>query len=161
MEQMLEKALELRGNGQHKESNKIMMDLVRKFPDHASINYQCAWSFDVLGEETKAVPYYEKAIELGLPSKELEGALIGLGSTYRTIGEYEKSKETFLKGLKLFPENHAIKVFYSMTLYNLEEYQQAMEVLLLCLVNTTSDDEIRNYEKAIRFYADKLNETWK
>ena len=48
-----------------------------------------------------------------------------------------------------------------MTLYNLEEYQQAMEVLLLCLVNTTSDDEIRNYEKAIRFYADKLNETWK
>lgn len=161
MEQMLEKALELRGNGQHKESNKIMMDLVQKFPDHASINYQCAWSFDVLGEETKAVPYYEKAIELGLPSKELEGALIGLGSTYRTIGEYEKSKETFLKGLKLFPNNHAIKVFYSMTLYNLEEYQQAMEVLLLCLVNTTSDDEIRNYEKAIRFYADKLNETWK
>lgn len=161
MEQMLEKALELRGNGQHKESNKIMMDLVQKFPDHASLNYQCAWSFDVLGEETKAVPYYEKAIELGLPSKEMEGALLGLGSTYRTIGEYEKSKETFLKGLKLFPDNHAIKVFYSMTLYNLEEYQQAMEVLLLCLVNTTSDDEIRNYEKAIRFYADKLNETWK
>lgn len=161
MEQILEKALDLRGKGQLKESNNILIDLVQNFPNHASLNYQCAWSFDVLGEETKAVPYYEKAIELGLPSKELEGALIGLGSTYRTIGEYEKSKETFLKGLKLFPDNHAIKVFYSMTLYNLEEYQQAMEVLLLCLVNTTSDDEIRNYEKAIRFYVDKLNETWK
>lgn len=161
MEQMLEKALDLRGKGQLKESNNILIDLVQNFPNHASLNYQCAWSFDVLGEETKAVPYYEKAIELGLPSKELEGALIGLGSTYRTIGEYKKSKETFLKGLKLFPDNHAIKVFYSMTLYNLEEYQQAMEVLLLCLVNTTSDDEIRNCEKAIRFYADKLNETWK
>lgn len=161
MEQMLEKALDLRGKGQLKESNNILIDLVQNFPNNASLNYQCAWSFDVLGEETKAVPYYEKAIELGLPSKELEGALIGLGSTYRTIGEYKKSKETFLKGLKLFPDNHAIKVFYSMTLYNLEEYQQAMEVLLLCLVNTTSDDEIRNCEKAIRFYADKLNETWK
>ncbi|MBD8027435.1 tetratricopeptide repeat protein [Ureibacillus sp. 179-F W5.1 NHS] len=160
MEQILEKALDLRGKGKLKESNNILIDLVQNFPNHASLNYQCAWSFDVLGEETRAVPYYEKAIKLGLPKKELEGALIGLGSTYRTIGEYEKSKETFQKGLKLFPNNHAIKVFYSMTLYNLEEYQQAMEVLLLCLVNTTTDEDLLNYEKAIRFYANKLNETW-
>ncbi|MEK9197249.1 tetratricopeptide repeat protein [Ureibacillus sp. FSL E2-3493] len=160
MEQILEKALDLRGKGKLKESKNILIDLVQNFPNHASLNYQCAWSFDVLGEETRAVPYYEKAIKLGLPKKELEGALIGLGSTYRTIGEYEKSKETFQKGLKLFPNNHAIKVFYSMTLYNLEEYQQAMEVLLLCLVNTTTDEDLLNYEKAIRFYANKLNETW-
>ena len=47
-----------------------------------------------------------------------------------------------------------------MTLYNLNEHSQAMELLIKCLVDTTSDEEIMNYERAIRFYSDKLNEVW-
>lgn len=158
---MIEKAILLRENGKHKESNELLVKLVQEFPNHAVINYQCAWSFDLLGEEAKAVPYYIRAIELGLPSYELEGAILGLGSTYRTLGEYDKSRTTFLKGIKLFPENRAMKVFYSMTLYNLHENQQAMELLLKCLIETTSDQNILSYKRAIEFYSDKLDETWK
>ena len=161
MEKDLDKAIDLRRNGNYKESNEMLIKLVQEFPDHASFNYQCAWSFDLLGEEAKAVPYYEKAIRLGLPSKELEGALLGLGSTYRTLGEYEKSKSTLLKGIELFPYNKAIQTFYSMTLYNLNEHSEAMELLLKCLLETTSDAEIISYKKAIEFYSDKLDEVWK
>lgn len=137
MNNKLGKALALRKNGNHKESNELLSELVKEFPDDALYNYQCAWSFDILGEEEKAVPFYENAIKIGLPSKDMEGAVLGLGSTYRALGEYEKSKETFLKGMELFPDNHVIKVFYSMTLYNLKEHSQAMELLLKCLINTT------------------------
>lgn len=161
MKKELEKAIELRNNGDYQESNKLLIELVENDPNDAFINYQCAWSFDVLGEESRAVPYYEKAIRLGLSGKELEGALLGLGSTYRTLGEYEKSQETFLKGIKLFPNNMAIQAFYSMTLYNLNEYSAAMELLLKCLVDTTSDKDILQYRKAIDFYADKLDNVWK
>lgn len=119
------------------------------------------WSFDLLGKELQAVPFYEKSIQLGLSSKELEGALLGLGSTYRTLGEYEKSKNVFLKGIELFPNNRAIQTFYSMTLYNLNEHTKAMELLLNCLINTTTDDEILKYKKAIDFYSDKLDTVWK
>jgi tetratricopeptide (TPR) repeat protein len=157
----LEKAVELRESGNHKESKELLMKLVQEFPNNASINYQCAWSFDLLGEESKAVPFYEKAIKLGLSSKELEGALLGLGSTYRTLGEYEKSKSIFLKGIESFPENRAIQTFYSMTLYNLNEHSKAMELLLKCLIDTTTDDEISKYKKAIDFYSNKLDEIWK
>lgn len=136
------------------------MKLVQEFPDNASINYQCAWSFDLLGEESKAVPFYENGIKLGLSSMELEGALLGLGSTYRTLGDYEKSKRTFLKGIELFPDNRAIQTFYSMTLYNLNEHSKAMELLLKCLIDTTTDDEILSYKKAVDFYSDKLDEIW-
>lgn len=157
----LEKAINLRKNGNYKESSELLIKLVKEYPNNASINYQCAWSFDLLGEESKAVPFYEKAIELGLSSTELEGALIGLGSTYRTLGEYDKSKNIFLKGIESFPDNRAIQTFYSMTLYNLNEHSQAMELLLKCLIDTTTNDEILKYKKAIGFYLNKLDEIWK
>ncbi|MFD2630232.1 tetratricopeptide repeat protein [Oceanobacillus kapialis] len=160
MEGKLNKAIELRKGKQYKESNAILLELVVKYPDNPFVNYQCAWSFDLLGEEAEAVPFYEKAIELGLPEKELEGAIIGLGSTYRALGNYEKSESTFLKGLQRFPENRALQTFYSMTLYNLKQHSRAMELLLQCLVETTTDKNIVSYERAINFYLDKLDETW-
>jgi tetratricopeptide (TPR) repeat protein len=160
MSKELNKALDLRKEGKQRESNEVLLKLAKEFPDDALINYQCAWSFDVLGEESEAVPFYEKAIKLGLSGKDLEGALLGLGSTYRTLGEYEKSRDILLKGISSFPENRAIQVFYSMTLYNLEEYNNAMELLLKCLVDTTADKEILCYKEAISFYSDKLNNIW-
>lgn len=161
MELELEKAICLRKGGKTKESNEMIESLVHKFPDNATLNYQCAWSFDLLGEEAKAVPYYEKAIQLELPEEELQGAIIGLGSTYRTLGEYEKSKSVFQKGIKAFPTNRAIQTFYSMTLYNLNEHSEAMELLLKCLIETTEDSTILAYKKALNFYSDKLNQIWK
>ncbi|SDY58095.1 Tetratrico peptide repeat-containing protein [Evansella caseinilytica] len=160
MKKELDKALDLRKSGIYKESNEILIKMVQKFPNNASINYQCAWSFDLLGEERKAVPFYENAIQLGLSSKELEGAIIGLGSTYRTLGEYAKSKGIFQKGIDTFPNNRAIQTFYSMTLYNLKEHNKAMEFLLKCLLETTKDTQIINYKRAIAFYSDKLDEIW-
>ena len=156
----LNKAIGLRAAGKQEESNQLLMALVQEFPEHPQINYQCAWSFDLLGEEERAVPYYEKAIQLGLEKDDLEGALLGLGSTYRTLGEYEKSRSTFAKGIELFPANQALKVFLAMTLYNSAEHQQAMEILLKCLAETFADKNISAYKKAIGFYADKLDETW-
>ncbi len=70
-------------------------------------------------------------------------------------------RKYFLKGMELFPDNHAIQVFYSMTLYNLKEHSKAMELILKCLINTTNDKEILSYKRALNFYSDKLDETWK
>lgn len=158
MNSKINKAIKLRENGDLKESNEMFSILIKNYPDHAYVNYQYAWSFDVLGKEKEAVSFYERAIKLGLTGKDLEEAFLGLGSTYRALGEYEESKNTFQKGIDLFPDNKAIQVFYSMTLYNLKEYSTAMEILLKCLSETTLDVDILNYKKAITFYSDKLNE---
>ncbi|QEK63641.1 hypothetical protein FX981_01882 [Bacillus safensis] len=55
METKLEKAIELRKSGHLQESNEMLSHLVEEYPDHASIHYQCAWSYDLLGEERQAV----------------------------------------------------------------------------------------------------------
>ncbi|MFS0688337.1 tetratricopeptide repeat protein [Sporosarcina sp. 179-K 8C2 HS] len=156
----LSKAIVLRSEGKLTESNEILQALAKDDPKSAEINYQCAWSFDVLGKEAEAVPYYEKALQLGLNDEDALGATIGLGSTYRTLGRYKKSKAVFESGLARFPENNALKTFYAMTLYNVGEHVEAMEILLACLVQTTNDPDIKSYERAISFYSDKLDKTW-
>ncbi|WP_025025998.1 tetratricopeptide repeat protein [Caldalkalibacillus mannanilyticus] len=160
MRSELTKAIALRNERKFQESNEILTELALKYPDDPEINYHCAWSFDVLGKELEAVPYYEKAISQGLAGEDLEGACIGLGSTYRVIGQYEKSREVLERGIRLFPANKAIQAFYSMTLFNTGQHDKAMELLLKSLVETSSDKNIQSYKKAILFYSDKLEKTW-
>lgn len=47
-----------------------------------------------------------------------------------------------------------------MTLYNLQEHQAAMKLLLTCLMETTKDSEMLSYQKAIDFYAPRLEQIW-
>lgn len=154
----LEEAIQLRNQGKYKEANALLVELAKQYPANAQVNYHCAWSFDVMGLEAEAVPYYEEAIQLGL---EEQGAYVGLGSTYRTLGEYEKSQRVLEKGIELFPEYVALKTFYAMTLYNLNEHEKAMEILLTSLAKTSADPSIAAYKKAIEFYAPQLDTVWK
>lgn len=153
-------ALQFRKENNLLESNQILVKLAEQNSQSAYINYQCAWSFDCLGEEAKAVPYYEKAIQGGLAKADLQNAYLGLGSTFRALGEYEKSKATFTKAIEEFPDNEGLQVFYAMTLYNLNAHQTAMELLLKCIANTSSDSNVQKYKEALHFYSDKLDETW-
>ncbi|MDM5210326.1 tetratricopeptide repeat protein [Peribacillus sp. NJ4] len=153
----LEMALSLRSKKEFEKSNQLLMDLARQNPGDAVIQYQCAWSLDILGLEVKAVSHYEAALKLGLPEEDAKGAYLGLGSTYRTIGEYEKSRRTFESGLAKFPEDKALLVFRAMAFYNLGQHDQAMESLLKIIAETSNDREIQSYAKAIEFYSDKLD----
>lgn len=53
-----------------------------------------------------------------------------------------------------------MRTFLAMALYNVGEYREAMEILLVNLAETSWDPEIQSYEKALLFYADRLDETW-
>jgi tetratricopeptide (TPR) repeat protein len=89
----------------------------------------------------------------------LNAAIIGLGSTYRTVGRYQQSKDLLEKGIKQF-DNQAMKVFLAMTLYNLKAHEAAMQQLLQLLAETSSDSSIRQFSEAIAYYADRLNDIW-
>jgi len=71
-----------------------------------------------------------------------------------------QSKAVLEVGMNLFPQNQALKVFYTMTLYNLNEHDKAMETLLSCLMENTANEDILAYKNAIQFYANKLDQIW-
>ena len=160
LQQKLTAAVQLRETGKHDEARALLRELHSEFPNDAQVNLQYAWIHDLLGLEREAIPFYESAVKSGLNGEDLQGALLGMGSTYRCIGEYQKAKETFLRALELFPERNEFKVFLAMTYYNLGEHSKAMELLLISLAETSKDEGILSYNRAIRFYADKLDETW-
>ena len=160
LQNRLASAVHLRESENHEEARQLLLALHAELPDDPQVNYQCAWIHDLLGLEKEAIPFYEKAVQTGLRSDDLKSALLGMGSTYRCIGQYQKSIETFQQALTLFPNSHEFNVFLGMAYYNIGEHAKAMELLLNSLVDTSTDEGILRYQRAIRFYSDKLDQTW-
>lgn len=157
----LEVAIQLRESGNLEEARSLILELLDQQPLNASVWYQCAWIHDVLGLESEAIPYYKKSLELGLKEGERQGALLGLGSTYRTLGMYDEAELIFEGAIKEYPDRKEYQAFQAMVLYNQNAFSEAMSILLKLLAETSNDEGIRDYRKAILFYSDKLDQIWK
>jgi tetratricopeptide (TPR) repeat protein len=145
-----------RAHGQAEEIFPRLQKLDAKHPNVAEINYQLAWTCDVLDRAKDALPYYEKAAALGLPPNELSGALIGLGSTLRTLGQLERSAEVLRSGQVQFPDNPEFAVFLAITLHQQGKVADALRLALDTLCETTDDPGLTAYQRAIRHAAAKL-----
>lgn len=148
-------------SGEQDEAESVLLGLLVNKPEDARVNYVMASLYDGLGQERRAVPFYRCALARpeGLSEEDLAGAYLGLGSTHRVLGEYENSLKTLRRGLDRFPEDRALSTFLTLTLYNLGEHREAISTLLKNLTETTDDPGIRLYERALTFYADRLDET--
>ena len=158
MDEQLEAAVGLREAGDPEAAREALLALARARPEDAVVQYQTAWAHDVLGLESEAVPFYERALELGLDDADLEGALVGLGSTYRTLGRYADAERILRRGREQFGAGRCFDVFLAMALYNLGRHAEAMELLLGTLAGSSSEKSIQQYRRAILFYADKLDD---
>ena len=76
-----------RHGGQVEHVHGLLQKLDARFPNVAEIAYQLAWTCDVLGLATEAIPHYERALTLGLAPNDHASALLGLGSTLRATGD--------------------------------------------------------------------------
>ena len=82
----LESAVRLREIGDFQEAESLLTRILAESLDDAEANHQMAWLYDVQGREREAVPFYVRAIAGDLSDEERRGALLGLGSTYQTLG---------------------------------------------------------------------------
>ncbi len=153
-------AVAMRQSGDVEGAKALLLELQEESPDDARVNLQCAWTHDRLGLEAEAVRYYEAAIGLGLDRADLGDALLGLGSTYRTLGRYEEALTTLDRAVTEYPEHRGFQVFQAMALYNNGRAKEACERLLRLLSDTTSDNGIARYREAIDTYAEDLDRVW-
>lgn len=160
MDNQYSKAVHLRTEGKELEALEIFQQLLKESPHVADLHFQCAWTLDRLGMERQAVDFYKQALHLGLNQDKKKAAMLGLGSTYRCLGLYHESKTILLEAMNAFPNEKQFNTFFAMTLYNLEEYEHAMEALLHIITETTNDENIKSYKHAIEFYASRLDQTW-
>jgi len=156
----IEQARQLRQQGEHEAARQQLLALLTATPNDPEVNYETACVHDFLGLEHEAVPFYETALANGLAGDQLRSALLGLGSTYRALGNYAKAVETLQRGLNTFPAGREFSTFLAIAHYNIGEYNQAVRTLLHLLVETTQASDITQYQRALAFYADHLDETW-
>lgn len=140
------------------EARALLLELHAAHPDDAEITYQTGVVHDNLGRGPEAIPFYTRALAQGLSGPDLERCLLGLGSTYRALGQYQEAEETLRRGVREFPGNRALQVFLAMALYNVGKYKEAMEIVLTNLLDTTTDDKLQYFERGLRYYALRLDE---
>ncbi|MGM0844099.1 MAG: tetratricopeptide repeat protein [Bacillota bacterium] len=157
---MLSEAITKLKNKKYEEAKVMLEQLVQLSPEDPEINFYLASANDALGLEKSAIPYYRRAIENGIQGERREAAYIQLGSSYRCIGEYHLAKEVLCTGMEQFPKNPALKVFYAMTLYNLGDHKESFTLLLNTLINSSGDEWLKKYEKALKFYGEDIDGEW-
>ena len=159
LDQQLQQVSALRSQGRLEEALARALELHITTPGDPRVSYQCAWTYDVMGQEREAAPFYEQALALGLSGADRRGALLGLGSTYRNIGEHNKSVAILRQGTAEYEDGREFQVFLAITLSDMGEYAEAMRLLLRNLAETTQNETLKQYERALLFYAGNLD--WK
>ncbi|WP_052850268.1 tetratricopeptide repeat protein [Streptomyces avicenniae] len=157
----LAEAVALREAGDRAGAKDRLVALAGEFPEDVEVAFQTAWAHDALGLEAEAVPYYETATRRpGLSPADRQGALLGLGSSYRALGRPEEAVATLRRGVAEFPGHGGLRTFLAMALYNTGEHREAVGLLLHLLAGTSADTSVTDYRDALAFYADRLDETW-
>jgi tetratricopeptide (TPR) repeat protein len=156
----LEEARKLRDEDELEASQEILLTLLEENPDDATVLYEVGGSYDVLGEERDAIPYYEQAIDAGLAGDDLQECLICLGSCNRVIGEFEDAVEALETAVSEFPENKSGHVFLALSYYSNDQKEEAMRTLMEVLLETTDNEDIKAYADVFEFYKDNLEEVW-
>ena len=155
-----ERILDLRRAGAHEEARLLATELTARLPDDGELRYEAARVHDFLGREAEAVPHYLAALAGTLAPEHLRSAYLGLGSTYRTLGQYEAAEKTLREGLTHFAEAAEHQIFLAMVLHNLGRHKAAVELLLAVIARSSADAHVQAYREPILFYAKDIDKSW-
>lgn len=155
----IEEARTLRRADELDASQKQLLALLEANPDHPLVLFEVGGSYDVMGEEEMAIPYYRRAIAAGLEGSDLQECLVCLGSTLRVVGETEDAVSILEQAVDEFPDNKSSRVFLALAYYSDGDASQALSTLLSLLLETTTDEDILAYADALDYYKDNLDET--
>jgi tetratricopeptide (TPR) repeat protein len=155
----IEKARALRRDDELESSQNLLLELLRSHPDDPLVLFEVGGSYDVMGEEEMAIPYYRRAIEAGLEGNDLQECLICLGSTLRVVGEHDEAVEMLEQAVDEFPGRNSGRAFLALAHYSNGDAGLAVSGLLSLLLETTSDEDILAYADTLDYFKDQLDES--
>ncbi len=160
IEETIARAKELRREDELEASQELLLTLLEEHPNDSLVLYEVGGSYDVMGEEKQAIPFYQKAIQAGLDGDDLQECYVCLGSSQRNIGRFEAAIDTLEKVVDEYPDNNSGKVFLALAYYSEGREDEAVQLLLELLLKTTNDKNILAYADPLDYYKDNLDEVW-
>lgn len=156
----IDRAKALRREDRLEESQDLLFELLEMFPDDPEVLFEVGGSFDVMGLEPKALPYYRQAIDSGLEGEALNECMICLGSSQRLVGEFQEAVDTLEDAVAEFPDSESAKAFLALAYYSNDQYDESVGLLLDLIVRTTGDEELKAYADTLDYFKDNLDELW-
>ncbi|HEO8419254.1 tetratricopeptide repeat protein [Niallia sp. FSL W8-0635] len=110
-------------------------DIVKKYPNSARAKFELGNVYDYLGQEMKAIPLYEEALEMSLKDEWEAYALIQLGSSLKNVGKLNDALEVLTEAETRFPHLLSISMFLGITLHHANRESEGMKTVLkeLCV----------------------------
>lgn len=154
----IEEARRLRRDDELEASQEMLLALLDDNEKHPLVLFEVGGSYDVLGDEEKAIPYYRRAVAAGLEGDDLQECLICLGNTLGIVGELEESVTVLESALKKFPDRPSNRVFLALAYHYNNQPDDAVGTLLDVLLSTTEDPDIQAYAGTLEYYRDELTD---
>ncbi len=108
-----------------------------------------ALSLDAAGREKKAIPMYRLALARGLANDDLHTALIGLGSSLRTVGKTSAAIATLRKARRLFPRDLVVIMFLALAHYDAGQRDLVIRQLGDALLNESTQPRLTRYRRVL------------
>jgi tetratricopeptide (TPR) repeat protein len=153
----LQRARDLRRDEELEQSQELLLELLDEHPDDPTILFEVGGSYDVLGDEGMAIPYYREALDAGLAGDERHECLICLGSSLRVVGEYDEAVECLERAVEEYPTRNSGRAFLALAHYSNGRPDEAVRMLLDLLLSTTGDADIRSFADPLEYYRDNLD----
>jgi tetratricopeptide (TPR) repeat protein len=134
-------------------AQKLADDWVSREPDLSVAHYLAAWARDAQGLEAEALVHYETALKSELSEEDRRGALLGAGSTYRNLGQFDRSEALLRQGIRDYGDASEFSAFLALTLYSVGRAKEGISILLKLLADTATNVHIKRYDRALRHYA--------
>lgn len=155
---LLHTFFDLKQNGHLQSAREEITRLAEEQEKNPSILFEAGLLHKNLEIMPQAITYFNQALELDLLEDIRKNSLFHLGACYRAVGLYENAKEAFEIGMSEFPAANEFYIYFAMTLYNMDESDLAMEIVLSKLLETTKDENILKHKEEFSFYASRLDE---
>jgi tetratricopeptide (TPR) repeat protein len=156
----INKAKALRREDRLEESQELLLALQQEYPLDPLVLFEVGGSYDVMGLEPEAIPYYEQAVQYGLAGADLQECLVCLGSSYRVVGESQEAVDILEDAIEQFPDNNSSRAFLALAYYSNDQVEESVRTLLELLLETTKDENILAYADPLDYYKDNLDEVW-
>lgn len=108
-----------------------------------------ALSLDAAGCEKQAIPLYRLALARGLANEDLHTALIGLGSSLRTVGKTAAAISTLRKARRLFPRDVVVIMFLALAHYDAGQRDLAIRQLGDALLKESKQPRLAGYRRVL------------
>jgi tetratricopeptide (TPR) repeat protein len=128
--------------------------LVTELPaDSPVAAFERACAFDSTGQLDRAVPFYRRALELGLKGVRRRRAMIQLASSLRNLGQVTESLELLMAELEQpsDPLDDAVSAFLALALVDSGREREAVSVALTALA-----PHLPRYQRSLGNYARAL-----